>query len=135
MTPGLLIAGQGEAYRLAVAFEHIAGRIEKRLPIRKYDVKELLKVESAKIKREVDRGTTERSAMQSVSAFQPAREAATQSHTQLDRLSMIHMGGKADVTGGMEILERLDEVLGDVLAILCGGERKDASKGDDGVAV
>lgn len=120
MTPGLLIAGQGEAYRLAVAFEHIARRIEKRLPIRKHDVKELLTVESRKIRREVDRATGERSALQAVVGFQSAREAATQCHTQLDRLSMINLGGKADLTAGLEILERIDEVVGDVLGILCG---------------
>src|SRR5687767_8737716 len=115
MTPGRLIAGQEQATRLADAFEHNASRIEKRLPIRKYDVKELLRVEPKRITSELDRAIAERSALQAVTGFQSARDAAKQCHTQLDRLSMVQMGGKADVTAGLEILERLDEVLGDIL--------------------
>ena len=118
MTTGFLVASQREAYRLAVAFEFVAGRIEKRLPIRKHDVKELLTIESRKIRRQVDHATGERSALQAAIGFQSAREAAVQCHTQLDRLSMTEMGGKADVTAGLELLERIDEVLGDILGLI-----------------
>jgi hypothetical protein len=115
---GIITTARHEAGQLAHEIHCVLRRIEKGLPIRKLDVKANL--------REVAR--PERSALQAVNAFQCARDSTRCGHKTLDELSMIRMGGQADVTAGLELTERLDEVLGNLLALMAESAKSD----DDG---
>ena len=98
-----------EVYRTALEFRCIAARIEQTLPPRKQDVKRSLATASAGILAEIARawglGVAE------VRGLRIAQTPVSTCQHILDQLSMVNLGGKADVTAGIEILERLSELL------------------------
>ena len=98
-----------EVYRTAQEFRCIAARIEHALPARKHDVKHSLATASAGILAEIARAWGVGLALER--ELRAAQAPVSTCHHILDQLSMINMGGKADVTAGIEILERLSELL------------------------
>jgi hypothetical protein len=99
-----------EVYRTAQEFRCIARRIEQALPPRKQDVKLSLETASAGILAEIARAWG-MVALEERGLRRAQVPVSTCQHI-LDQLSIINMGGKADVTAGIEILERLSELLG-----------------------
>ena len=98
-----------EVYRTALEFRRIAWRIVQSLPARKRDVKESLGLASAGIVNEIVSAATEDGAN---TCFPGAHVPLSTCQHLLDQLSIIKLGGKADVTAGIEILERIAEMLG-----------------------
>ena len=83
-----------EVYRTALEFRCIARRIEQALPARKREVKEKLLASCANLLREIAHGES-------------AWDSIAQCSRILGRLQMVELGGKADVTAGIEVLERI----------------------------
>jgi hypothetical protein len=98
-----------EVYRTALEFRRIAWRIVQALPARKRDMKESLGSASAGIVNEIVGAAAEDS--ENV-CFRGAHAPLSMCQHLLDQLSIINLGGKADVTAGIEILERIAEMLG-----------------------
>ena len=99
-----------EVYRTALEFRCIAARIEHALPQRKQDVKLSLATASVGILAEIARAWGLGGAGEL--GLRVAHVPISTCQHILDQLSIIKMGGKADVTAGIEILERLSELLG-----------------------
>ena len=100
-----------EVYRTAREFRCIAARIEKALPLRKEDLKLSLATASAGILAEIARAWG--MGLAEERGLRVAQVPVSTCQHILDQLSIINMGGKADVTAGIEILERLSELLAD----------------------
>ena len=98
-----------EVYRTALEFRCIAWRIVQALPVRKRDMKESLGSASAGIVNEIVSGATQDSASTS---FPGAHLPLSTCQHLLDQLSIVKLGGRADVTAGIEVLERIAEMLG-----------------------
>ncbi len=96
-----------EVYRTAQEFRCISARIERALPARKHDVRHSLATASAGILAEIARVVTDG---QSVEGFKSVHGRVAACQHILDQLSMVNLGGKADVTAGIEILERVCEM-------------------------
>jgi LPS O-antigen subunit length determinant protein (WzzB/FepE family) len=99
-----------EVYRTALEFRRIASRIEDRLPLRKLKMKQALSSASAAILEAIEQAAA--AGVGEASTPHAAQAPLSTCHHILDQLSMIRMGGKADVTAGLEILERVLEMLG-----------------------
>lgn len=97
-----------ELYRTALEFCRIAKRVAQALPIHKHETKILLVRDSREIADKIARGTAELSRQEAYSAYRLALRSAEHCHDCLDRLLMVHLGGFPDVTAGLEMLERLN---------------------------
>ena len=98
-----------EVYRTALEFRYIAVRIERALPGRKRDVKNTLIAASAGLVNEIVGAASQET---ETPCFNGAHAPLSTCQNLLDQLQMIRMGPRADVTAGIEILERIAEMLG-----------------------
>jgi hypothetical protein len=96
-----------EVYRTAQEFRCIAIRIERALPSRKHDLRHTLAVASTGILAEIARVVVEGGSEHGLrGVLTPVR---TCRHI-LQQLRMANLCGRADVTAGIEILERVLEL-------------------------
>ena len=103
-----------EVYRTALEFAHVCSRLEDSLPGRRADVRELLARESTNLIMKIARGSTEdrRPAYQS---FRQARRSGERCRSVLDGLRLTGIGNQACVSAGIELLERVDVGLDEII--------------------
>src|SRR5262245_61627408 len=103
-----------EVYRTALEFAHVCSRLEDSLPRRRADLRDLLARESTNLIMKIARGSAEarQAAFQS---FRQARRSAERCRSVLDGLRITLIGHQACVTAGIELLERIDAGLDELI--------------------
>jgi hypothetical protein len=103
-----------EVYRTAMEFSHISSKVEDSLPARKADVRDMLARESTNLIMKIARGAAE-TRRQAFHTFRNARRSGEQCQSILEGLRMTHLGSQPHVTAGIELLERVDVGLTEII--------------------
>jgi hypothetical protein len=96
-----------EVYRTAMEFSYVCGKLEDSLPRARADVRNMLARESTNLLMKIARAAAE-TRRQSFHTFRKARRSAEQCQSVLEGLRMTGLGSQAQVTAGIELLERVD---------------------------
>ncbi|MGH7459621.1 MAG: hypothetical protein ACREMA_01160 [Longimicrobiales bacterium] len=106
-----------EVYRTAMEFTHVCSKLEDSLPGRKADVRDMLARESTNVLLKIARGSAE-TRRQAFHTFRQSRRSAEQCHSILDGLRMTEIGSQPHVTAGIELLERVETGLTELIDAL-----------------
>jgi hypothetical protein len=106
-----------EVYRTAMEFTHVCSKLEDSLPARKADVRDMLARESTNVLLKIARGAAE-TRRQAYHTFRQSRRSAEQCHSILDGLRMTGIGSQPHVTAGIELLERVESGLTEIIEAL-----------------
>ncbi|MGH7466622.1 MAG: hypothetical protein ACRENP_01415 [Longimicrobiales bacterium] len=103
-----------EVYRTAMEFSHVSSQLEDSLPGRKADVRDMLARESTNLIMKIARGAAE-TKRQAFHTFRNARRSGEQCQSILEGLRMTQIGSQAQVTAGIELLERVETGLTEII--------------------
>ena len=103
-----------EVYRTAREFSHLCGKLEDSLPASKADVRDMLARESTNLIMKIARAAAE-TRRQAFHTFRHARRSGEQCHSLLEGLRLTRLGDQARVTAGIELLERIEVGLTEII--------------------
>jgi hypothetical protein len=103
-----------EVYRTAMEFTHVCSRLEDTLPNRKLDVRNMLARESTNLIMKIARASSE-TRRQAYQSFRQARRSGEQCQAILEGLRVTHTGSQPHVTAGIELLERVEVGLTEII--------------------
>lgn len=104
-----------EVYRTAMEFTHVCSKLEDSLPGRKAEVRDMLARESTNLLMKIARGSAE-TRRQAFHTFRQARRSAEQCQSILEGLRMTGIGSQPHATAGIELLERVESGLTEIIA-------------------